>query len=138
MSCDALEEMSAFFSRRCKIYDTVHPATIDGGPESKQAPARWLPESTGRLLDLGVGTGLELEAVFRRFPDVQVIGLDICGDMLNILREKYPGRRLDLHQVSYLDYDFGFGRYDAALSVMSLHHYAPLSKRRSTAESAGP
>ena len=36
MSYDALEEMSAFFSRRCSIYDTVHPATIDGGPESKQ------------------------------------------------------------------------------------------------------
>ena len=84
MSCDALEEMCAFFSRRCKIYDTVHPATIDGGPESKQASARWLPESTGRLLDLGVGTGLELEAVFRRFPDVQVTGLDICGDIQNI------------------------------------------------------
>ena len=46
MSYDALEEMSAFFSRRCSIYDTVHPATIDGGPESKQVPARWLPEGT--------------------------------------------------------------------------------------------
>ena len=125
MNCEELEEMSAFFSRRCKIYDTVHPATIDGGPESKQVPAQWLPENTGRLLDLGIGTGLELEAVFRRFPDVRVTGLDICGDMLNILREKYPGRRLELHQTSYLDYDFGSGLYDAALSVMSLHHYTP-------------
>ena len=33
-----------------------------------------------------------------------------------------------LHQASYLDYDFGSGRYDAALSVMSLHHYAPAVK----------
>ena len=108
MNCEELEEMSAFFSRRCKIYDTVHPATIDGGPESKQVPAQWLPENTSRLLDIGIGTGL-----------------DICGDMLAVLREKYPGRRLELHQTSYLDYDFGSGLYDAALSVMSLHHYTP-------------
>lgn len=128
MNCEELEEMSAFFSRRCKIYDTVHPATIDGGPESKQVPAQWLPENTGRLLDLGIGTGLELEAVFRRFPDVRVTGLDICGDMLAVLREKYPDRRLELHQASYLDYDFGSGLYDAALSVMSLHHYTPAVK----------
>ncbi len=119
----ALEEMGAFFDARCRVYDAVHTGGIDGGMESKRVPAALLPEGTRTLLDLGVGTGLELEAVFARFPTVRVTGLDIAPRMLALLREKYPGRGLDLHLASYLDWDFGRARYDAALSVMTLHHY---------------
>lgn len=119
----ALEEMGAFFDARCRVYDAVHTGGIDGGMESKRVPATLLPEGTRTLLDLGVGTGLELEAVFARFPTVRVTGLDIAPRMLALLREKYPGRGLDLRLASYLDWDFGRARYDAALSVMTLHHY---------------
>lgn len=32
--------------------------------------ARELPSGTRRLLDLGCGTGLELDCIFRRLPDL--------------------------------------------------------------------
>ena len=88
----AQEEMGAFFDARCRVYDAVHTGGIDGGMESKRVPAALLPEGTRTLLDLGVGTGLELEAVFARFPT----GLDIAPSMLALLREKYPDRGLVL------------------------------------------
>ncbi len=124
-----LEEMAAFFNRRCDIYDEVHTAGIDGGMESKRVLASFLPEETRTLLDLGIGTGLELEAVFERFPAIQVTGLDIADKMLGKLREKYPGRHITLCLEDYLSADLGWERYDAALSVMTLHHHAHAVKR---------
>lgn len=117
-----LEEMGAFFDARSEDYDVVHPGHI-GGLESKRVPARYLPEQCATLLDLGIGTGLELESIFERFPNLTVTGVDLSGEMLRLLRKKYPGKALDLHQMSYFDYDMGEGRFDAALTVMTLHHY---------------
>jgi len=118
-----LEEMSAFFNTRADSYDTVHVGHIDGGLESKQVIASFLPDHTQTIIDFGIGTGLELEEIFRRFPSVEVTGLDIAGNMLKLLSERYPDKNIRLHQKSYLDFDFGHSCYDAALSVMTLHHY---------------
>lgn len=120
---DKLEEMGAFFDARSETYDEVHTGHIGGGMESKRVPALYLPERCETLLDLGIGTGLELEAVFQRFPEVQVTGIDLSREMLSLLRKKYPEKKLLLHQMSYFDFDMGEGRYDAALTVMTLHHY---------------
>jgi tRNA (cmo5U34)-methyltransferase len=119
---DKLEEMSDFFNSRAEVYNAVHLEHV-GGMESKQVIASFLPEHTKSIIDFGIGTGLELEAIFRRFPNVEVTGLDIAENMLQLLRKSYPDKKMDLHLASYLDFDFGNGIYDAALSVMTLHHY---------------
>ena len=118
-----LEEMSAFFNTRADSYDTVHVGHIAGGMESKQIIASFLPDHTQTIIDFGIGTGLELEEIFKRFPDAEVTGLDIAEHMLRLLHEKYPDKNIHLHQKSYLDFDFGRACYDAAVSVMTLHHY---------------
>ena len=119
---ETLEEMSAFFNSRAEVYNTIHLEHV-GGMESKQVVASFLPEHTKTIIDFGIGTGLELEAIFERFPDVEVTGLDIAENMLRLLKENYPDKKVDLHMASYLEYDFGNSRYDAALSAMTLHHY---------------
>ena len=117
-----LEEMGAFFDARSETYDEVHLGHI-GGIESKRVPVKYLPENCRTLLDLGIGTGLELESIYERFPELTVTGIDLSGEMLRLLRGKYPERNLTLHQMSYFDYDMGEDRFDAALTVMTLHHY---------------
>lgn len=119
---EPLEEMGAFFNDRAKNYNTAHLEYI-GGIESKHVIASFLPDNAEAIIDLGIGTGLELEAIFKRFPDINVTGLDLADNMLKILRESYPDKNIELHCASYLDYDLGICRYDAALSVMTLHHY---------------
>ena len=118
-----LEEMSAFFNSRAEIYNVKHVEGINGGIESKHIIASFLPEHVKTLIDFGIGTGLELEAIFKRFPDIEVTGLDIAENMLKLLEESYPSQNIRLHCASYLDYDFGKSNYDVALSVMTLHHY---------------
>jgi tRNA (cmo5U34)-methyltransferase len=119
---NTLVEMSEFFNNRAPIYDVKHLEHI-GGIESKHILASFFPSHTLTMIDLGIGTGLELEAIFQRFPEIEVTGLDIAEDMLKLLVEKFPDRNIRLLCESYLTYDFGINRYDVALSAMTLHHY---------------
>ena len=123
----ALEEMSDFFNRRAPIYEEKHLEHI-GGRESKQIIASFFLPHTKTMIDLGIGTGLELEEIFKRFPDIEITGLDVAEDMLKLLIAKYSDKKIHTHCESYLHHDFGNSCYDVALSVMTLHHYNPKTK----------
>ena len=84
-----------------------------------------------RILDLGCGTGLELDAIFRKAPNAQVTAVDLSGEMLKILAEKYAEflPQLTLIQDSYLTVPFEEGYYDVVISVMTMHHWRPNEKR---------
>ena len=117
-----LEEMSDFFNNRAQIYEEKHLEHI-GGMESKKILASFFPPHTKTMIDLGIGTGLELEEIFKRFPEVEVTGLDVAENMLHLLQQKYPDRKIHSFCENYLHFDFGKSHFDVALSVMSLHHY---------------
>lgn len=119
---EKLEEIGSFFNNRADVYNEVHLEHI-GGKESKNVIASFLPDHTKTIIDFGIGTGLELEEIFKRFPDAEVTGLDIAENMLKLLAESYPDKNITIHCASYLDYNFGNSLYDAAISVMTLHHY---------------
>lgn len=125
---DYLEEMSAFFARRVEGYD-AHMLNIDGMAACYDRVAACLPPDAQALLDLGCGTGLELAPIFARLPGLAVTGIDLTQAMLDALAEKYPDKVLRLLCASYFDVDLGERRFDAALSVESLHHFTHAEKR---------
>ena len=119
-----LEQMDDFFTARVSGYDEHMRTTIEGASGFYAYTASLLPmENEARVLDLGCGTGLELEEYFRLNPDADVTGIDLSEAMLNALREKLPDRKISLLQGSYFDIPFGEKAYDAAVSVESLHHF---------------
>ena len=121
-----LEEMGAFFARRLEGYDAHMLRDIAGAEEFYPAAAALLPTFPGcRILDLGCGTGLELGFYFPGNPAAQVTGIDLSREMLDALKRKFPDRDLDLRLGSYLHLPLGEAEYDAAISVESLHHFAP-------------
>ena len=125
----ALEPMGAFFARRLEGYDAHMLRDIAGAEEFYPAAAALLPEFSGcRILDLGCGTGLELEFYFPRNPAARVTGIDLSREMLEALRSKFPDRDLDLRLGSYLELSLGEAEYDASISVESLHHFTPETK----------
>ena len=119
-----LERMDDFFAARVEGYDEHMRTTIEGASCFYAYTASLLPkERNARILDLGCGTGLELEEYFRLNPEAQVTGIDLSEAMLKALKEKLPDPRIRLIQGSYFDVPFGEGVYDAAVSVESLHHF---------------
>lgn len=119
-----LERMDDFFAARVDGYDEHMRTTIEGASDFYAYTASLLPAETGtRVLDLGCGTGLELEEYFRLNPEADVTGIDLSETMLKALKEKLPDRRISLGVGSYFDVPFGEKKYDAAVSVESLHHF---------------
>ena len=79
-------------------------------------------------MDLGCGTGLELEWYFRRNPQARITGIDLSQGMLSALERKFPNGTLELICGSYFDVPFGVEVYDCAVSVESLHHFTQAEK----------
>jgi tRNA (cmo5U34)-methyltransferase len=119
-----LERMDDFFAARLDGYDEHMKRDIEGASAFYAYTASLLPREAGaKVLDLGCGTGLELEELFALNPDAQVTGIDLSSDMLNALRVKFPGKAITLINASYFEVPLGEGLYDAAVSVESLHHF---------------
>jgi tRNA (cmo5U34)-methyltransferase len=125
--------MAAFFDARAAGYDNHMRVNVVGYAAFYDAVAAAIPSTDApiEVLDLGIGTGLELDGLFERAPNARVTGIDVSSAMLDQLRTKHA-RRLDqliLRNESFLDADLGEGRYAAAVSVMALHHWRPPTKR---------
>ena len=123
-----LERMDAFFERRLRGYDEHMLSEIEGAEEFYPYTAGLLPKGRCRVLDLGCGTGLELEEFFKLNGEAAVTGIDLSEGMLAELGRKFPHRELELIQGSYFQVPLGEGRFDAAVSVESLHHFTQEEK----------
>ncbi|SHO53250.1 class I SAM-dependent methyltransferase [Anaerocolumna xylanovorans] len=114
-----LEEMGQFFSARIDGYEEHMALWKDYYAWIAQV----LPDETKKLLDIGCGTGLELDAIFDRFPGMQVTAIDLSEDMLNRLRSKHGKKELCIICGDYFKEPFGEECYDAAVSFETLHHF---------------
>lgn len=124
-----LEKMDLFFEARLEGYDAHMRSNIEGAGEFYPFTAACLPDVPGAcILDLGCGTGLELEYYFGNNPSARVTGVDLSAGMLSALREKFPNQALELIRGSYFDVPLGENRFDAAVSVESLHHFTQEEK----------
>lgn len=124
-----LERMDAFFEKRLDGYDEHMRTNVDDEGQFYAFTAAQLPKCAGaNVLDLGCGTGLELEEYFPLNPTAQITGIDLCRPMLDALEKKFPGKKLRLICASYFDEPFGSACFDGAVSVESLHHFTKAQK----------
>lgn len=96
--------------------------------KSYQMFSEMLSPECQSILDLGCGTGLELDRIWERDPNIQVTGVDLCEGMLDELRKKHGDKPLTIVCQDYFQYDLGCGKWDAVISFESLHHFLPESK----------
>lgn len=124
-----LEKMNEFFNKRLDGYDEHMMTTIESSDVFYPFTADCLPKTDGaKILDLGCGTGLELEHYFRLNPSAKITGIDLTESMLNALENKFPEKELSLICGSYFDVPFDENTFNAAVSVESLHHFTKEEK----------
>ena len=125
-----LEAMSDFFTARTEMYDEHMLTEVEGCKEGYKKMASLLPEDCETLLDLGCGTGLELDEIFRLYPDIKVVGIDLTQSMLDKLRQKHPAKEMRLICGDYFQEPFGVSVFDCAVSFQTMHHF-PKDKKLS-------
>jgi ubiquinone/menaquinone biosynthesis C-methylase UbiE len=98
----------------------------------------------GVLVDLGCGPGYLAARISRRYPAVEVIGIDVNPDMLAAARRNWP--KPAYPNLSFVFGDAGRlplagGRVDTVVTSVSLHHWpdprAALAEVRRVLETGG-
>ena len=121
--------MADFFENRLDGYDEHMLSNIESAGEFYPFTARCLPVNIDcHILDLGCGTGLELQEYYLLNPSAKVTGIDLSQGMLSVLKRKFAGKDITLVCGSYFDAPFGVSSFDAAVSVESLHHFTKEEK----------
>ncbi len=124
-----LEKMSDFFEARLDGYDEHMLTAIESADKFYPFTAKQLPTIENcHILDLGCGTGLELEEYFQLNPSAKVTGIDLSQGMLSALKKKLADQDITLICGSYFDVDLGVSSFDGAVSVESLHHFTKEEK----------
>ena len=124
-----LEKMADFFENRLDGYDEHMMTNIEAADEFYPFTAKQLPTTKNcHILDLGCGTGLELEEYYPLNPSAKITGVDLSQGMLSALKKKFADKDITLICGSYFDAPFGMSLFDSAVSVESLHHFTKAEK----------
>jgi len=119
------KEMNEFFNKVVDIdYDEKHLKVI----KAKERIIDFLPPSIEKIVDLGAGTGLELIKLYKKYPNVHTIAIDISDGMLKKLKARNLSDNIEIVNKSFFDYDFGINDKDAVISTQALHHFEPSDK----------
>jgi tRNA (cmo5U34)-methyltransferase len=125
-----LELMNQFFDSRLDEYESHMLECIESAQIFYPYTAELLPKENGAcVLDLGCGTGLELDEYYKLNPTAYITGIDLAEGMLSVLNSKHSDKNIKLICGSYFDADFGLSKFDAAVSVESLHHFTANEKK---------
>jgi phosphatidylethanolamine/phosphatidyl-N-methylethanolamine N-methyltransferase len=110
------EAVKAAYRRWARIYDGAFG--LVSGPARRRAIAALNALPDGRVLEVGVGTGLALPH-YRR--GLRVVGIDLSPEMLALARDKVERDRLDhveaLIEMDAEAMDLPDGAFDAAVAM---------------------
>ena len=115
-----LDDVKSSYARWAPVYDSTFGALTAAG---RRRAVEYINTRAGRVLEVGVGTGLSLERYKR---ELKVTGIDFSHDMLKKARAKVGQHNLhhveELRQMDARSLDFPDGHFDtiAAMHVLSV------------------
>jgi ubiquinone/menaquinone biosynthesis C-methylase UbiE len=90
-----------------------------------------LDDPPQRILDVGTGTGIAARGLARRYPDAEVIGVDLSPGMIDVARrllpeELEPRLRFEVADASRLP--FGAGEFDLVVLLNMIPFFDELAR----------
>jgi S-adenosylmethionine-diacylgycerolhomoserine-N-methlytransferase len=84
--------LQSYYALHARIYDATRWTFLFGRERILRRSARIADPK--RILEVGCGTGRNLRSLRRIFPNADITGVDLSGDMLDIARRKTDGVKL--------------------------------------------
>lgn len=129
-----VESLPDFFNNVAHLWDAKFAA--DCAPLHRATAMRITPTDRSlRILDVGCGTGLEIEYILERAPNAQITALDLAPRMLAELERKYAAQmnQIETIEASCVDWPAGLEGFDYVISILCVHHFPPETKRGTAA-----
>lgn len=121
--------VKTLYARRATWYDTIIRSV--GYAASRKVILRAIPlelPERPRILDLGAGTGLATEALLERFPNAEIVALDMSLDMLRVYHKKFPHIKIIIGDFNNSqDIQKTLGSFDLVVSTGAVSEYGSYS-----------
>jgi tRNA (cmo5U34)-methyltransferase len=120
------ESMVSFFDERLSGYEAhMKESYFYDGAKRHLADQFDATQEPVSILDLGCGTGMEIEYILAKAPNARILGIDLNEQMLAQLKTKYQKviDQIELVKGSYFDFDMGENRFDYVVAAMTMHHW---------------
>ncbi len=118
------EAIKEHFEREAAVFDKNFTRFAPHYREAISALVSALPFSRRdviRVADLGCGTGNIAQAILEKFPFARLTCVDLSAKMISMSRAKLKAyKNVEFHVCDLRD--FKFGRYDAVVSSLVMHH----------------
>ena len=75
------------------------------------------------LLDLDCGTGLLLEQIYDRLPEVKATGFDYGLERLEVAKERFKDKDINLDFGQAINLPYKDNSFDIVVSTTTFHHY---------------
>jgi len=125
------ERMGEFFKARAQGYD--EHMMLHFGEEYRKL-GDFIPKTNEviLILDIGCGTGIELDYIWTNAPNAHITCLDLSKDMLALLLKNHAGRldQIEAIEVSYFNWQYPEKFFDIAVSSQTMHHFRPEQKTK--------
>jgi S-adenosylmethionine-diacylgycerolhomoserine-N-methlytransferase len=117
--------IEGYYRWHARIYDATRWSFLFGRTAILREVAGLA--TPGRILEVGCGTGKNLETLCRIFPQAEVTGIDLSETMLDVARRKAApfGSRIQLLQGAYGSAQTGSQTYDLVLFSYALSMFNP-------------
>ncbi len=127
-----MEEMKHFFDHRVDDYDEHMAAILEDYDNFYKNLASAIEKTNEpiEIMDLGAGTGIELEYIFKKAQNARITAVDLSQEMLKKMVTKYEKYSSQIKTIagSYLSLELMPCFFDYIIAVMSLHHLMPAKK----------
>ncbi len=94
--------MQRYYKVHATIYDLTRWTFLFGRKRLVRELAKTLPDA-GHILEVGCGTGFNLERIYSQFPKSCLTGMDVSAEMLKQSSRRFPAKtdRLRLIEMPY-------------------------------------
>ena len=113
------KDIENYYKIHSRIYDATRWSFLFG----RKDILNMIPDlpSHPRILEIGCGTGKNIERLEYHFPDATIVGLDLSSEMLNKAEKRlYPSHKVQLKLGRYGSDLFDYDSFDLILLSYSL------------------
>lgn len=119
------------FNQKAKEYDSERRALIPCFDDFYGVAIDCIDfkEDNPKVLDLGAGTGILSQFLLEKYPNAEIVLIDLAGEMLKEAEKRFEGNdNISFICDDYITHEFNT-KFDIIISSLSIHHLTGTEKK---------